>query len=218
MHPRTLVKALMPVLVLCLGTVVLDAQGYNVFLMGGGSSLFNSNSSVISTGPLSSSYATGGQFTVGGQVPLNGLLSVEGAYGWGQNNLLVTSFGGFKTSYGIRNQRISGDLVLHPPVSILGLLPYVDAGPEYDRFSPYGSAVISLPGFSASGTQVLSTDNKIGFNYGGGVEIKFLPFIGLRLDVRDHVTSSPSFGLPGRYSSTAHDLEYSAGLVFNFGK
>lgn len=222
MHFRKLIKSLVPIIVFCLGSVVLHAQGYNVFVMGGGSSLFNKNFSTLSTGPLSSSYATGGQFTVGVQAPLNPVFSLEGSYGWGQNNLRLTNFSGLETTYGIRNQRISGDLVAHTPVSIFGLRPYVEAGPEYDRFSPYGSARLSLPGFlqglSTSGSQVLLIDNKVGFNYGGGVEIKLLPIVGLRLDVRDHITGSPNFGLPGEYNNTAHDLEYSAGLVFHFGK
>ncbi len=67
----------------------------------------------------------------------------------------------------------------------------------------------------------------VGFNYGGGLEKKLMYRVRLRFDVRDHVTASPTYGLPSSSSSSgpifpisraAHDLEYSAGLVFHLGK
>jgi opacity protein-like surface antigen len=205
------------------GATIARAQGIDVFLQGGGSSFIDKNYPSTASGPFGTSYSTGGQFSLGAEARLGSLLGLEGAYGWGQNNLSVTRLGtspGFEQSFGIRHQRASGDLVLHAPFPILK--PYVLAGIEYDRFSPYGYTHVTLPGFTStvtsSGGPVLSPDNKLGFNYGGGIEFSVLPLVGLRLDVRDHVTGSPSFGLPGRYNATAHDVEYSAGIVFHFGK
>jgi opacity protein-like surface antigen len=230
MMTRRLTKALAVAAVLFISASALQAQDFNVFVMGGGSSLFNAHNFDVKSGPFGSTYSTGGQFTAGIQAPLVSILSLEGAYGWGQNNLRLTNFGtNIETGYGIHNQRVSGDLVLHSPLSLLGLKPYLDGGLEYDRFSPYGSANASFPNFSqvvtTNGSPVLSPDNKLGFNYGGGLEWKLLPVVGLRLDVRDHVTGTPTFGLPAQSNSgpffpvkgAAHDLEYSAGIVLHFG-
>ncbi|MGH9350806.1 MAG: outer membrane beta-barrel protein [Terriglobia bacterium] len=231
MNARKMMKVLAAALLLCLSAVALEAQDFNVFVMGGGSSLFDRHNFVVKSGPFGSTYSTGGQFTVGAQVPLVSIVSLEGAYGWGQNNLRLTNFGdNIETGYGVHNQRASGDLVLHSPVGFLGLKPYLDAGLEYDRFTPYGFATSSFPNFSqtviTTGSPVLSPSNKLGFNYGGGLEWKLLPVVGLRLDVRDHVTGAPTFGLPEQASSSpffpekgaAHDLEYSVGIVLHFGK
>lgn len=211
------------VITFCLGIRVLRAQGIDVFLQGGGSSFFDKNYPSTTSGPLGTTFSTGGQFSVGAELRLGSILGLEGAYGWGQNNLQVTQLGtnpGIETSFGIRHQRASGDLVLHAPFPIVK--PYLAAGIEYDRFSPYGNTQVTLPGisqsFTSTGSPVLSPDNELGFNYGGGLEFKVLPLVGLRLDVRDHVTGSPNFGLPGRYNATANDVEYSAGVVFHFGK
>lgn len=227
MVARKFVKPFVLIVVLSVSAISTEAQGYNVFLMGGGSSLFDSRTFDINSGPFGSAYSTGGQFTVGAQAPLVSILSLEGSYGWGRNNLRITNFGtSVETGYGIHNQRVSGDLVAHSPISFLGLRPYADAGLEYDRFSPYGTAQTSFGNFTTSGSSILSPDNKLGFNYGGGLELKLIPLIGLRFDVRDHVTGSPTFGLPMQsntspffpVSGAAHDLEYSAGIVFHFGK
>lgn len=204
-------------------TAMLQGQGIDLFLQGGASSLMDKNSPSTVTGPFQTSYATGGQFSLGAEARLGSLFGLEGAYGWGQNNLRVAGSGsnsGIQASYGIRHQRASGDFVLHAPFPILK--PYLLAGIEYDHFSPYGNTVVTLPGISGSlssnGSPVLSSDNELGFNYGGGVELGVLPFVGFRIDIRDHVTSSPSFGLQGRYNTTAHDVEYSAGIVIHVGK
>jgi opacity protein-like surface antigen len=207
-----------------LGTsaTVLNAQGIDVFLQGGRSSFFDKNYPSTTAGPLGTMYSPGGQFSAGAEARLGSILGIEGAYGWGQNNLEITQLSTspqIETGYGIRHQRASGDLILHVPFVVIK--PYLAGGIEYDRFSPYGFLHVSLPGLTTTvttgGGSLLSSDNKLGFNYGGGVEFKLLPLVGLRLDVRDHVTSSPSFGLPGRYNATAHDLEYSGGIVLHLG-
>ncbi|HTV54921.1 MAG TPA: outer membrane beta-barrel protein [Terriglobia bacterium] len=127
---------------------------------------------------------------------------------------------GIQTTYGIRHQQASGDVLLHVPFPIIK--PYVAGGIEYVRFSPYGHTQVTVPGFttsfSSSGGPFLSASNKFGFNYGAGVEMKVLPFIGLRVDARDFVTGSPSFGLPGNFNARANDVEYSAGIVLHLGK
>jgi len=230
MNVRRLWLAGLLALTLGLGSTALHAQGYNVFVMGGGSSLFDKNNYTVSTGDFRSTYKNGGQFTVGAEVPLFKFFGLEGSYGYGRNNLAVTDLGtNTETGFNTRNQRLSGDFVVHSPKSFFHLRPYVLAGLEYDRFSPVGNAAAhaTSPGFNNVADTALNPANKLGFNYGGGVELKLIRWVGLRFDVRDHLTGSPNYGLPASSSTggavfpvsgAAHDLEYSAGVVFHFGK
>jgi opacity protein-like surface antigen len=204
-------------------TTSLPAQGVDLFLQGGGSALFDKNYPTTTPGPLGTSYAPGGQFSAGAEARLGSIFGLEGAYWWGQNNLRVTQLGtspGVQTTYGIRHQQVSGDVLIHVPFPVIK--PYVAGGIEYVRYSPYGHTTLSLPGFAtsftSSGGPLLSPSSKFGFNYGAGIELKVLPIVGVRVDARDFVTGSPSFGLPGNYSAKANDVEYSLGIVLHFGK
>jgi len=67
----------------------------------------------------------------------------------------------------------------------------------------------------------LGGSNQVGVNYGGGVDWGFFPTLALRLDLRDHITGTPTYGLStARYSVSgdAHNVELSLGLVFHIGK
>jgi hypothetical protein len=58
------------------------------------------------------------------------------------------------------------------------------------------------------------TDLKFGVNFGGGLKFKLSERFGLRLDVRDHVTSVP-FDYPNA-PTRLHNVEYSVGLSWLF--
>lgn len=221
-----LLQALVVVVALGASATALYAQDYSVFFMGTISSLFDKNYYNEYTTPYGSSYKTGGGITFGAEVPLGKILGVEGSYSKVRNNLAITDYGlstPLESGYGIHDQRLSGDLVAHAPRSFLGFKPYLAAGLEYDRFSPVGPSSDIFSGFV---NVALGAANKVGVNYGGGVDMKLLPYLNLRLDVRDHLTSTPTYGLPsssgtGPYfpvSGAAHDLEYSAGIVLHFKK
>ena len=224
MKLRKLLQSLVVVTALCVSATTLHAEGLNIFAMGSVSSLFDSHNYTEYSTPFGSAYKTGGGFTLGVEAPLGKILAVEGAYSNVRNNLAITDFGtSVVTGYGIHNQRISGDAVAHAPRSFLGLKPYLAAGLEYDRWSKVGpysgifSDFVNAP-FGAA--------NKVGVNYGGGVDMNLLPHIALRVDVRDHLTGTPTYGFPsspsnGPYfpvSGAAHDLEDSAGIVVHLGK
>ncbi len=89
-------------------------------------------------GQFESAYKTGGGFTFGTEIPVSKILGVEAAYGLVRNNLAVTDYTlspPAESAYGVRGQRISGDLVGHAPIFFLGFKPYLAAGVEYDRYS-----------------------------------------------------------------------------------
>lgn len=237
MKVRRLLQGFVVIVVLGAGVAALQAQDFNLFVMGGGSSLFDKKYYTVYGAPYGSTYKTGMNFTVGGEIPAPfvKVLGLEAAYGEVRNNLAVTDFYNSgtlnrETGYAIRDQRVSLDVIAHSPQSLKGVRPYLAAGIEYDRFSPTGTAaaLAQSPGFNGVPNTVLSTDNHFGLNFGGGMDIKLIGALSLRLDLRDHITGSPTFGLPQKVSSVytayypitgnAYDVNYSVGLVYHFGK
>jgi opacity protein-like surface antigen len=74
----------------------------------------------------------------------------------------------------------------------------------------------------------LSSQGKSGLNAGAGIDYKVASKVDLRLDARYHTFGSPTFGLPQAATTSsaayfpvggpAHNVEYSIGLVYRFGK
>jgi len=168
-------------------------------------------------------YAPGGKIIFGGEFPLSSIVGVEGSYGYGRNNLRVTNLDASQTvGYGVRLQRISANLVAHSPASFLGVKPYATGGFEFDHFGPTSQAKTTAFTEGIAGQVVtLGAANKIGFNFGGGLDWSFLPTLDVRFDFRDHVTGTPTYGLSNttlHISGAANNLDFSLGLVFHLGK
>lgn len=213
--------------VVCFSTSLARAQGVRVFVMAGGSFLNDERffSQVVgeSSDQFRSNYASGGKITFGGELSLNRILGFEASYGFGHNNLRMTNLDQSETlGYGVRTQRVSGNLMAHSPVALLGLRPYVTGGLEYDHLGPTSEAkTLAFSEGFAGNLVTLGSSNQVGFNFGGGAEWSFLPDLALRLDLRDHLTGTPTYGLPHSLypvSGTAHNIELAAGLTFHFGK
>jgi opacity protein-like surface antigen len=207
---------------LFLSSNLAHAQGFRVFAQAGGSFFQDERFFTHLFDRYRSNYATGGKITFGAEITPSSIIGLEGAYSYGRNNLRLTNLDQSQTTgYGAYSQRVSANLLLHSPIEFLGVRPYATGGIEYDRISPTSGAKTTAftQGFAGQSV-ILGSNNKIGFNYGGGVELGFLPAILLRLDLRDHVTGSPTYGLSSsRYpiSGAAHDVELSAGIVFHVG-
>src|SRR5713101_5004727 len=92
--------------VLCFSCLA-HAQGIRVFVEGSGSYLQNEQFFTTLFGDrFRSNYVTGGKVTGGGELSLGKILGVEGAYGYGRNNLRATNLSAAGTfNYGIRTQR-----------------------------------------------------------------------------------------------------------------
>lgn len=209
--------------VVCFSTSLARAQGVRAFVMAGGSFLNDERFFSQSSDQFRSNYAAGGKVTFGGELSLGDILGVEASYGFGHNNLRMANLSESETlGYGVGTQRVSGNLMLHSPVAFAGLRPYGTAGLEYDHLGPTSEAktLAFTEGF-AGNVVTLGASNQFGFNFGGGAEWSFLPDLALRLDLRDHLTGTATYGLPHSLypvSGTAHTLELSAGLTFHFGK
>jgi Outer membrane protein beta-barrel domain len=221
--------------VFCASGAALHAQDYRVFVMGGASSLFDKRYYSVYGVSFGSTYKTGADVTVGAEIPVLKLLSAEGSYGYVRNNLAVTNFfntpiANAETGYPILDQRVSADAVAHAAKPFKGVRPYLVLGIEFDRFAPTstGAARAKSAGFNGVPNTVLKADDKFGWNFGFGMDINLMRFLAFRIDVREHRTATPTFGLPaatttgfGAYypvSGRAEDVDYSAGFVIHFGK
>jgi opacity protein-like surface antigen len=227
MSVKQLLRGIIGLTALCLITTAGYGGDFRLFALAGGSSFFNSHTFTVDSDSWRSNYANGGKIIVGGEMPLNKVLGLEAAYSFGRNNLRLTGADG-TTGFGVYGGRLNTNFVLHAPRALFHLRPYVTAGIEYSRFSPGSGTdtVVTASGFTGSDAVTLKADNKFGFNYGAGIEWNLLRHLGLRFDVRDHVTGSPRFGLStdsgvtGAFpvSGAAQGVEYAAGVVLHFGK
>jgi opacity protein-like surface antigen len=236
MVKRKTVQGLMALAVWLLSTgavpardIFKDAQA-DVFVLGGGSTLVDAQYWNSAERLYHSRLDLGPKFTLGVAVPYGKLLTIETAYSYGPNNLVVTNTNVFPhvgVVYPVRDYIGSLSAVFHAPFSFLRLRPYAEAGVEYDRFSPTPAAITTAhnQGFAAVSTALINHNDKVGLSVGGGLDRKLTKRLTFRIDLRDHVTSSPAFGLPNSYSAAnfpvtgrANNIEYTAGIVFHLGK
>ena len=93
------------------------------------------------------------------------------------------------------------------------------------RFSPTSEAkALALNDeFIDDPTQLVST-RKLTVAFGGGIEARFSRWLGLRFDVKDHISAVPRFGVPQTSSGPGgiffpvdgvlHNIEVGVGIVF----
>jgi len=239
MTSKKVVQGLIVTAALCLSTTSVRAQGYRVFIMGGDSSLTDQRSFTERYVNYTSTYAGGAKAIVGVEAPFYKIFGIEASYGIGSDNLEINNLTyaySLIKAYGVKNNRLSVDIVGHIPGVWRGIRAYGVVGVEYDIFSPTssGQTLAKTQGFAcqvkntAICSATLSSQGEEGFNAGAGLDYKVARKVDLRLDVRDHMFSSPTYGLPstpGTFSTayfpisgSARDIEYSIGLVYRFGK
>ena len=233
MTAKKVVQGLIVTTALCLSTTSVRAQGYKLFIMGGDSSLTDQRSFTERYVNYTSGYAGGYKAIAGVEAPFYKIFGIEASYGLGPNNLKINNTSNTYSlikGYGVRDSRFSADIVGHVPGVWRGIRAYGVVGVEYDLFSPTSSArtLAKTQGFAFAPSATLSSQGKPGFNAGAGVDVKMASKVDLRLDVRYHTFGSPTYGLPQAATSTsaayfpvggpAHDIEYSIGLVYRFGK
>lgn len=235
MTVKRFLQGLIVSVALCLIATVGKAQNSLVFVTGGGNKIGDYRSFEEAFIPYQTTYAAGGGGTVGFELPLkrSNIFGIEGSYGLSQNNLELTNYNTptlpLTKSYGLRDNRFSVDLVVHSPSTFRGIRPYFVAGAEYDLFAPTSAAVTlaNTTGFAYAPVAKLSSQGAGGVNFGGGLDYKLTEKWGVRIDVRDHITSSPMLGLPygitpssAAYfpiSGDAHSIQYTIGIVYHFG-
>jgi hypothetical protein len=234
MTTKKFVQGLIVTVALCLSATAGRAQNSLLYLTGGATSFRDARSFLEAYVPYTTNFATGGAGNLGIEVPLkkSKIFGLEGSYGFSQNNLRLNDLNNSPVttkSYGLRDNRISGDIVAHSPGTYRGARPYFVFGLEYDRYSPTSSAttLATTTGFAYAASARLASEGDGGVNFGGGIEWRGSSRLGLRLDVRDHITSSPTLGLPYGSTPTSNaffpvsgngaNIEYTIGFVYHFG-
>jgi len=203
----------------------------DVLALGGGSTLVDALYFTSASELYHSRFDYGSKFTIGAGVPYWKFLSLETTYTVGSNNLVVTNTSVFPhvpLTYPVRIYRGNLSAVVRAPFAWKGLRPYGAGGVEYDRFSPTPGAITTATnrGFGAVSTATINGNDEAGLNLGGGLERKLAKRLALRLDLRDHITNSPAFGLPREslisaafpVKGRANNIEYTAGIVVHLGK
>ena len=234
MTVKRFLQGLIVSVALCLIATVGKAQNSLLYVTGGGSDIRGTNAFEEAFIPYQSTFAKGGGGNLGIELPLkkSNIFGVEFSYGFSQNNFELTNENTnpvTETSYGLRDSRFSGDIVVHSPSTFRNIRPYFVVGAEYDRFSPTSAAVAlaNRIGFAYAPVAKLSSLGDGGVNFGGGLDYNLTEKWGVRIDVRDHITSSPTLGLPygitpssNAYfpiSGDAHSIQYTIGIVYHFG-
>jgi len=234
MITKRFVQGLIAAVALCLATTAAQAQNSLVYVTGGVTSFRDARSFQEAFIPYTTNYANGGGGNVGFEMPLkkSQMFGLEFSYGLGQNNLRLNDLNTnpiTTKSYGLRDNRFSGDLVVHSPSTYHNARPYFVVGAEYDEYAPTSHAqnLATTTGFAYYPTAKLSSEGHVGVNFGGGIDYRLTEKLGVRLDVRYHITGSPAFGLPYvattaspawfPISGNASNIEYTIGFVYHFG-
>jgi hypothetical protein len=241
MMKREVVRNLMVAAVLCLSSDTAQAKDpfmnpfkdidMTLFGMVGGATFYDKRNFISADEKYKSSYDVQPRYVYGTGVPLTKLLGLEVAYSTGPANLRVTNISLSPRAghvYDVNHHTASVNVVLHGPAKFFGVRPYVTAGWDYNRFAPTLAAKMfaNSQGFGAVSAATLTYTDKLGMNAGVGLEHKISPRVLLRLDARDHICGSPTYGLPAQASSSAifpvagiaHNVEYTVGIVVHIGK
>jgi hypothetical protein len=241
MMKREVVRKLMVAAFLCLSPVTAQANdlfknaiqdiNMSVFGMVGGATFYDKREFISADEKYKSSYDVQPRYVFGTSLPLNKLLDLECAYSTGPSNLRVTNISlnpRVGHVYDVNHHMISVNILVHGPAKFLGTRPYATAGWDYSRFAPTLSAKLygNAEGFGAVSTAGLSYTDKLGMNLGVGLEHKISRRVAFRVEARDHIVGSPTYGLPAKASTSAifpitgkaNDVEYTAGFVVHIGK
>lgn len=200
-----------------------------VTVFGSGSFLKGDRSFTIDGAPKRSNFATGGK--IGGRVTgdLNAHWAVEGAYGYGTNNLRIIDVGPptITRSFGTRLHQFTGNALYYFSEPKSRFRPFVTAGLGVVRFNPTSKAKSQATVEFVDAPATISGNTKVEVNFGAGVEAPIGEHFGARFDLRDHVSGIPRFGIPQApaagiadffpVSGAVNNIETSIGIVFHFG-
>ncbi len=200
----------------------LLGQDHNprVTLFGGASFLKAQRIFLVDREAFRTTFSDGGKLGVRGTVDLKSRWALEGAYSYGTSNLRVLDLEAVlprERGFGVRLHQLTGNVVYFLNEQGQALRPFVTAGLGWTRYAPTSDAQADAAtrGFTAA-PAVLTSSNELEFNFGAGAELKVTKRLGARLDVRDHVTKIPHFGLSrGSFpvAGAAEDLEISLGVA-----
>ena len=192
----------------------------------GGDSMLKADRTFTAGGQtFNTQYADGGRGKARLTLDLTKHFSVEGIYGFGTSNLNVTNTNGNPqtTSFGVKGHEIQLNFLHFFTGSGSHLRPFVTTGVGDALFVPTDLAKQQAANQFTNSPAQLASSNNISWTIGGGFEARSRHRIGLRLDVTDHISGVPTFGLPqsssgqgGAYypvTGIVHNIQAEAGIV-----
>lgn len=161
--------------------------------------------SVVRNNPTSlARVAFGGGLRVGAHASFNTSTLLANEFGYARETASLSATGGGSNDVNVN--QVYYNLVLHLLPKGLLVRPFVDGGVHLNR---YGGGAFTL-GNVASGA--IGGSTKVGFNYGGGLKVKVLPLLQLRLDIRQFQNPKP-YGFDGA-DGLLRQLTVTAGIAF----
>ena len=205
------------------------AQDINprITFLGGASLLSGSRSFVIGPRLFTTQFQNGIKVGVRGTINLREHWGAEGTYSFSSNSLRVTQVGPAAVqTFGVHLHQFTGNALYFFTAKDKTFRPFLTAGVGLSRFSPTSDAKLAAAQNFLGQPAVLTATSAFNFNFGAGIETRPWEHLGLRLDVRDHLTGIPRFGLPETAASPgapffpihgrAQDFEITSGLIYYF--
>jgi hypothetical protein len=131
----------------------------------------------------------------------NRFLAHELSYGFDRDELTLAAEGQGPVTV----HQFFYDLMLHLTPRGAVVRPFVVGGLGFSGFFPPETDLVQTAGIT-----------KFGFNYGGGLKFKLNRLLGLRVDVRDHVSNKPNILSLPDVTGKLHQVEFSAGVSLFF--
>jgi hypothetical protein len=129
-------------------------------------------------------------------------------------------------TFAVHLHQLTGNALYFFTANDKSFRPFVTAGVGLSRFAPTSDAKLAATQNFLGQPAVITSTSSFTFNFGGGIESRPWDHFGLRLDLRDHLSAIPRFGLPEAATSPtapffpihgrAQDFEITTGLIYYF--
>ncbi len=196
----------------------------------GGSFMSGDRAFVVDGDPFISQFLNGGKFRLRGSLDLTSHWTLEGDYSIGHNDQRITEESGgilVQRDFGVSVGQVQLHFVRFLTDNESRIRPFFSAGLGMVRFNPTDEAkLLALGGDFIDDPTALTSSIELSFSVGGGLEARLNRWLGLRFDLKDHMSPIPRFGLnetssgPGGIffpvSGIVHNVEAAAGIVFYF--
>ena len=222
-----------PVLLLQLAILALSSNSLGqdlnprVTLFAGGSFHGGDRTFVVGGDPFQSEFLEGHKLGLRGTVDRTEHFSIEAAYSLGRNDLRILELEDLPPqdrTFDVTLHQVTGNLLFYLTPRERVLRPFATVGIGVTHFSPTDEAkVLAITDRFIKDPSSIEASTKLSLNFGGGVEGSLHRWIGVRVDIRDHVSKIPRFGLPETSSGpgglffpvngSVHNIEISAGIV-----
>lgn len=220
------------ILLVCLAALLCAsaaAQDINprITFLGGASLLSGSRSFVIGPTLFDTQFQNGVKIGIRGTLNLTEHWGAEGTYSFSSNDLQVTRVQPAAVeTFGIHLHQLTANAIYFFTARDKAFRPFLTAGLGLSRYSPTSDAKLAAAQNFLGQPAVLTSASAFNFNFGGGIESRPWQHFGIRLDLRDHLTAIPRFGLPSSATSPtapffpiqgrAQDFEITTGLTYFF--